>query len=78
MKTIKTQTKIETIVSDGIGEINVRYKGYWDVDIWDLPVFAIDGELESVELVIKGEGIEILPLLSERQIKAICNELTGE
>lgn len=35
-----------------------------------------DVELTSVEIMVAGKGVDILPLLDKNQVEEICNELT--
>lgn len=76
----KSTKNVETIVDEAGVEILVSYnwsKEYDEAEHEDnfcaLPI--IYTELNSVEIVIKGKGIDILPMMSEKQKAAIIEQL---
>ncbi len=78
LKEMKNNT--ETLLDENGYEILVNYD--WEfVDLGDLPLPISENkyvELKSVELIIKGNGIQILQMLNEKQIKKIIGDLTFE
>ena len=75
----------ETLIDESGIEILVGYnhettKGYYE-EPGNPETFVeplVYTELTSVEVVIKGTGIDILPLMSDRQKEAIIGELSYE
>ena len=75
----------ETLIDDSGIEILVGYDYEKEKDYEaepGNPATLVEGmtltELTSVEVVIKGTGIDILPLMSDRQKEAIIGELSYE
>jgi uncharacterized protein YutD len=82
---LKTIEKNKLVETNELGfEILVSYLETWNVDKFDedfhgihpfLDYTLVDIQLESVEVMVKGFGIDILKSLNDKQRDAICWEL---
>jgi hypothetical protein len=83
---IRTEEKTKLIETNELNfEILVTYTEYWDIkegskeEFFGLHRFPdttlVNIQLESVEVIVKGIGIDILKQLNDKQRDVICWEL---